>query len=87
MTVDIDKNLHRDIKGYCDLNGLKISDFVNELLRKAFLKEKYGEMPPFLMREEKKEETVTSPVVEDEKEVEPEVEIAPVKKNKKRTLK
>lgn len=44
--MEIDKKLYEDIKAYCKLNNLKISDFVNAILRKAFNIEKYGDVPP-----------------------------------------
>lgn len=43
--IELDKKLHKDIKEYCQLNGLVIKDFVNKLLKKAFMVEKYGERP------------------------------------------
>ena len=43
--MEIDKKLYKDIKSYCELNNLKVSDFINGLLRKAFNIEKYGEKP------------------------------------------
>lgn len=63
MTIDIDKKLHNEIKEYCNLNNLKISEFVNDILKKALLNEKYGDAP-FL----KKVNITPEPVV-----VEPEV--------------
>lgn len=43
--IEIDKKLHKDIKEYCQLNGLIMKDFVNKLLKKAFMVEKYGDKP------------------------------------------
>ena len=37
--------LYDEIKEYCDFNGIKVTPFVNELLNKQFLIEKYGESP------------------------------------------
>lgn len=41
----LDTKLHNEIKEYCKLNGLKVNSFINELLKKAFMREKYGETP------------------------------------------
>ena len=41
----IEAKLHNEIKEYCKLNNLKVNVFINELLKKAFMKEKYGEAP------------------------------------------
>lgn len=43
--IEIDKKLHKDIKEYCQLNGMVMKDFVNKLLKKAFAVEKYGDKP------------------------------------------
>lgn len=43
--IEIDKRLHQDIKAYCKLNGLVMKDFINKLLKKAFMVEKYGDKP------------------------------------------
>lgn len=43
--IELDKKLHKEIKEYCQLNGLIMKDFVNKLLKKAFMVEKYGDKP------------------------------------------
>ena len=50
----IDDKLYGEIKEYCKINNLKISKFVNDILQKAFLIEKYGEAP-FRREEDAKE--------------------------------
>lgn len=44
-TVQIEDELYNGIKEYCKLNKLKISSFINEILKKSFLIEKYGNTP------------------------------------------
>ena len=39
----IDAKLLREIEGYCELNGLNAEEYVNYLLKKAFMIEKYGD--------------------------------------------
>lgn len=43
--MEIDKNLYKEIKEYCDLNGLKTRDYIHRLLKKAFNEDKYGNRP------------------------------------------
>lgn len=43
--MELDKKLHDEIKEYCKLNNLKMIQFINDLLKKAFLIEKYGDAP------------------------------------------
>lgn len=89
--VEIDEKLYNDIKVYCSLNALKIKAFVNELLKKAFIIEKYGETPfssPQLhndeqnIAEEKQESNKTDLAIE-KQEVEHSAEITPVTRKKR----
>ena len=43
--MEIDKKLYEDIKAYCKLNNLKVGEYVNGLLKKAFMEDKYGASP------------------------------------------
>ncbi len=45
MCMEIDKKLHDDIKAYCKLNGLKMNEYINKLLRNAFNIDRYGISP------------------------------------------
>lgn len=56
--VNIDDKLYQEIREYCRLNKLTISVFVNDLLRKTFLVEKYDDAPPFFKKKEPEIETV-----------------------------
>ena len=49
-TVNIEEKLYQDIKEYCRLNKLTISVFVNDLLKKNFMVEKYDDAPPFFKK-------------------------------------
>ena len=89
--VEIDEKLYNDIKVYCSLNALKIKAFVNELLKKALIIEKYGETPfssPQLhndeqnIAEEKQESNKTDLAIE-KQEVEHSTEIIPVTRKKR----
>ena len=57
----IDERLMRDIEQYCGLNGLDVESYVNGLIRRAFMVDKYGDRPRPLAsvwkkREEKADE-------------------------------
>ena len=45
MQVTIKDKLYKDIVSYCELNGLEVNGFINDLLKKNFMIEKYGEKP------------------------------------------
>lgn len=59
--VNIEDKLYQDIKEYCKLNKLTISVFVNGLLKKTFMVEKYDDAPPFF----KKKKSDTEPIQAD----------------------
>ena len=52
--MEVDKNLYKEIKEYCDLNGIKVKDYVNSLLQEAFMKDKYGEFPGVVIKQDNK---------------------------------
>jgi hypothetical protein len=43
--IELDKKLHKEIKEYCQMNGLIMKEYVNSLLKKAFVVDKFGETP------------------------------------------
>lgn len=45
INVSIDKDLWSEIKDYAKENGLNPTKFANELLKKSFIYEKYGDTP------------------------------------------
>ena len=49
--MEVDKKLYQEIKQYCELNGLKPSEYVNSTLKKAFMEDKYGSAP-FLWKDQ-----------------------------------
>lgn len=48
--MQIDKKLYDEINDYCKLNNLKTKDFIHNILKDAFLKEKYGDSPFFFKK-------------------------------------
>ena len=43
--VGIGKKLYNDIEEYCVLNGIQVKEYVNILLNRAFMEDKYGKRP------------------------------------------
>lgn len=44
-SIQIDEKIYNSLKSYCDLNGLKISDFACKLIKNGLSIEKYGNIP------------------------------------------
>lgn len=100
--VKIDEKLYNSISEYCNINNLKICNFINELLKKQFMLEKYGIKPSILEKKEnnevaKKNETMTITneekvvnKIEHKKSVTPQIEenepITQIKNTRKRKL-
>lgn len=70
--VNIEDSLYEQIREYCKLNKLTISVFVNDLLRKTFMVEKYDEAPPFF---KKNKVVVNIPTVRHEEPMSIQVEV------------
>lgn len=75
--MELDKKLHDDIKAYCKLNGLKMNDYINKLLRQAFNIDKYG-ISPFSQS--------SNTIVEVEKEEVPQKKEKKSKKTEEKTV-
>ena len=59
--VNINEDLYKDIREYCKLNKMTVSVFINDLLKKGFMVEKYDDAPPFFKK--KLEEKVEAVIV------------------------
>lgn len=67
--MQIDKKLYEKINDYCKINDLKTRDFIHNLLREAFMKEKYGTSPFDMLNKKEnieKENVITAPLSKDE---------------------
>jgi hypothetical protein len=45
MNVDIKDKIYKSISEYCRTNHLVIKDYINDLLNKSFMRDKYGDRP------------------------------------------
>lgn len=61
MQIEIKDKLYKDIVGYCQTNDLDIDTFINNLLKKGFMLEKYGERPAVFEKHEQNDK-VNEPV-------------------------
>ena len=76
--VNIDDKLYQEIREYCRLNKLTISVFVNDLLKKTFLVEKYDDAPPFFKKRNIESVAVTGTLTKDGKFEQEKVEVKEV---------
>ena len=70
MLVTIKDRLFKDIQSYCSINGLDIETYINDILKKSFMIEKYGEKPCVKPVKEKTEpinESIKTEIVETKK--------------------
>lgn len=71
--MEIDKSLYNEIKAYCEINGLNTREYIHRLLKKAFMVDKYGEVPMIFNKKEPEpiiEEKIEKIVVSEEKNIE-----------------
>lgn len=83
-SVSIGRKLYDSIREYCDLNGLQVKEYVNTLLSKAFMEDKYGTAPPVVSKKKREVPVVEepTPVKVEKKVVEIVVEEEPKKEEK-----
>ena len=76
VLVGIDRALYEKIKEFCDFNGLKRVKYVNDLLKDAFMRDKYGDKP-FDVREKPENPDLEDELPEKIEEIEAEDETKP----------
>lgn len=60
--IKISDSLYKELSGYCKLNSLQINDYAEKLLKEAFLKEKYGDIPFGVIGDEQKSEQINEQI-------------------------
>lgn len=53
MNIEIRDDLFKNIEEYCDLNNIVAREYINDVLKKEFIKEKYGTRPQIKVGKEK----------------------------------
>lgn len=86
--MNLDNKLLKDIESYCSINCLDLDKYINGLLKKAFMTDKYGERPPFLEKKTGviKENESTETVVDEIVDKKPEKIIIPVETKKEEAI-
>lgn len=85
MNVNVKEKLYKQIKDYCSINNLPIGEYINDLLQKAFMVDKYGDKPSVLNVSKKKEEKPIV-VVEEQNEADDKKELDFLKETVKSAL-
>ena len=68
MNITINDKIYKEIVSYCELNALDVTTFINELIKKNFMVEKYGDRPG-IKQQITNPVTQTSETIKIEKEV------------------
>jgi hypothetical protein len=59
--INLDEKIIKNIKDYCILNNIDdVSKYVNTLLKRAFMEEKYGKKPDIFVKQEKEKDSTKS---------------------------
>lgn len=60
--MKIDEKLYQEIKEFCKLNEIKdVNKYINELLKEAYMKQKWGEKPTTTTAKPKNKENKENP--------------------------
>lgn len=68
MNIEIKDKLYKSINEYCIFNGINTLSYINDLINKGYMIDKYGDKPSILQKEsnnKKEEEKVDIIVVDD----------------------
>ena len=56
--IQVSDKLYNEIKSYCDANQLKVSEYVEKLLRHEFTVDCYGPIPSIFVKDEEVDKTM-----------------------------
>lgn len=82
IKITISPSLYNEIYEYCKLNGLDFNKYIEKLLKKAFLVDKYGEAPSVLVSKAKPDEKEVNIEVVEQKTIDTIVVEIPSEENK-----
>ena len=86
MDIKINTKLYKDIDEYCKINKLILEDYINKLLKDAFMIDKYGNIPLVVNKKQSVANiTIKNEIKKEETKIETK-EIEPLNIDDKKTI-
>ena len=83
ISIELDDRQYRDIESYCDMNNIKVNDYLTDIITEKHLTNKYGDLNEIMPVAIEENKTKIKKRGRPKKDAEPQSEIGAVVEEKK----
>ena len=83
ISIELDDRQYRDIESYCDMNNIKVNDYLTDIITEKHLTNKYGDLNEIMPVAIEENKTKIKKRGRPKKDTEPQTEIGTVVEEKK----
>lgn len=83
ISIELDDRQYRDIESYCDMNNIKINDYLTDIITEKHMLNKYGDLNEIMSVTIEEDKTKIKKRGRPKKDTEPQSEIGVVVEEKK----
>ena len=83
ISIELDDRQYRDIESYCDMNNIKVNDYLTDIITEKHLTNKYGDLNEIMPVAIEEDKTKIKKRGRPKKDTEPQSEIGVVVEEKK----
>ena len=83
ISIELDDRQYRDIESYCDMNNIKVNDYLTDIITEKHLTNKYGDLNEIMPVAIEENKTKIKKRGRPKKDTEPQSEIGTVVEEKK----
>ena len=83
ISIELDDRQYRDIESYCDMNNIKVNDYLTDIITEKHLTNKYGDLNEIMSVSIEEDKTKIKKRGRSKKDEEPQSEIEAVVEAKK----
>ena len=83
ISIELDDRQYRDIESYCDMNNIKVNDYLTDIITEKHMINKYGDLNDIMTVAIEEDKTKIKKRGRPKKETEPQSEIEAVVEEKK----
>ena len=83
ISIELDDRQYRDIESYCDMNNIKVNDYLTDIITEKHMLNKYGDLNEIMSVAIEEDKTKIKKRGRPKKDIEPQSEIEAVIEEKK----
>ena len=86
ISIELDDRQYRDIESYCDMNNIKVNDYLTDIITEKHILNKYGDLNEIMSVSIEEDKTKIKKRGRPKKDTEPQSEIGTVVEEKKEEM-